>query len=217
MSPNNPAEETGKVCEKCGQPMIVRFKGKDAFLGCSSYPECRNTTPVSGPREKKPVIETDIKCDKCGAPMVIREGPYGKFLACSAFPKCRNTRPVDEAQPGAKGKKAKARPSGEKCEKCGKEMILRKGRWGKFLACSGYPECSNTRSVKAGGGDSRAQKRPAPRKKSSARKKKAGGKPSGETCEKCGKEMVWRKGKLGKFLACSGYPECRNIRKDAKR
>jgi DNA topoisomerase-1 len=229
MTPESPAAENGEVCEKCGRPMIIRFKGKDAFLGCSGYPECRNSRPVGGPREKKPVIETDIKCDKCGEPMVIRHGRFGRFIACSAFPKCRNTKPLDAAEGGAKTKKTgpkkkaarkkkpKAEPSGEVCEKCGMEMVWRKSRWGKFLACSGYPRCRNTRRVKEAGGDeekaTRAKKKKAPAKK----KKKSSVEPSGETCEKCGSEMVWRKGRWGEFLACSSYPRCRNIRKGAKR
>jgi DNA topoisomerase-1 len=224
MIPNGQAQETDEVCEKCGRPMTIRFKGKDAFLGCSGYPECKSSRPIGGKREKKPVIETDITCDKCGAPMVIRDGRYGRFLACSAFPKCRNTKPLSDAEGeastpkkkrAASKKKSKAQPSGETCEKCGKEMVWRKGRWGKFLACSGYPQCRHTRRVKdTGDGEKEAA---GPKKKKTPARKKPKAEPSGEVCEKCGKEMVWRKGRWGKFLACSGYPRCRNTKKSSEK
>ncbi len=225
MAPGSMSEETGETCDKCGRPMVVRFKGKDAFLGCSGYPECKNSRPIGGVREKKPVIETDIKCDKCGATMVIREGRYGRFIACSAFPKCRNTKPMsavdgeeaptsgDKKTTSKRKKKPAAKPSGEKCEKCGKDMVWRKSRWGKFLACSGYPQCRNTKRVKEAGD---GKKKNGSKKKKATGKKKSEPKPSGEKCEKCGKDMVWRKGRWGKFLACSGYPQCRNTRKAPK-
>jgi len=227
MNANGAGGETGEVCDKCGLPMVIKFKGKDAFLGCSGYPECKNSRPLGGPREKKEVVETELKCSKCGSNMLIREGRYGKFLACSAFPKCRNTMHMsaleggDEdspATPGkASGKKAsKAEPSGETCEKCGSEMVWRKSRWGKFLACSGYPKCRNTRKTGEEKGEKKEKKEKKTKSKSS-KPKKSESKPSGETCEKCGKEMVWKKGRWGPFLACSGYPDCKNIRKGSKK
>ncbi|MDA8170168.1 MAG: type I DNA topoisomerase [Nitrospiraceae bacterium] len=77
------------------------------------------------------------------------------------------------------------------CEKCGLPMVKRWGRHGWFLACSGYPECKNTKPLE-------------------------GGEPvtgqTGEVCDKCGAPMVLKMGRFGKFLACSGYPECKNTR-----
>ncbi|MDE3257552.1 MAG: type I DNA topoisomerase [Gemmatimonadota bacterium] len=75
------------------------------------------------------------------------------------------------------------------CEKCGKVFVIKWGRNGRFLACSGFPECRNTHPLEA----SEAE-------------------PSGEVCEKCGSEMAIRTGRNGRFLACSGYPKCRNTR-----
>lgn len=75
------------------------------------------------------------------------------------------------------------------CEKCGKPMIKRWGRNGRFLACSGYPECKNTMPMDGEGPE-----------------------PSGETCEKCGGEMVIKTGRFGRFLACTKYPECKNTK-----
>jgi len=81
---------------------------------------------------------------------------------------------------------------GQVCDKCGKPMIERWGRNGKFLACSGYPDCKNTRPIKA-----EAEER---------------AKPSGEICNKCGGEMVFKRSRYGQFLGCANYPECKNIK-----
>ncbi len=75
------------------------------------------------------------------------------------------------------------------CEKCGNVFVIKWGRNGRFLACSGFPECRNTHPLEA------------PEQE-----------PSGEVCEKCGSEMAIRTGRNGRFLACSAYPECRNTR-----
>jgi len=87
--------------------------------------------------------------------------------------------------------KGKTSASGEKCAKCGRPLVERWGRYGKFLACSGYPECKTIVSLTP----------PAPTV------------VTNETCEKCGKPMVVKLNKRRQqFLACSGYPECRNAR-----
>ncbi len=84
-------------------------------------------------------------------------------------------------------------PTEEVCEKCGKPMVIRWGRHGRFMACSGYPECKNTRPLE-------------------------GEKPSvatvetDEKCPKCGAPMVLKSGRFGKFLACSRYPECKTTK-----
>ena len=73
----------------------------------------------------------------------------------------------------------------EICEKCGRNMVKKRGRFGEFLACSGYPECKNTRPIV---------------------------KQTGVSCPVCGKAIVERKGKRGKtFYGCSGYPDCTQI------
>lgn len=80
------------------------------------------------------------------------------------------------------------------CEKCGRNMVVKTGRFGKFLACPGYPECKNTRKV----GETKPPE------------------VSDQTCEICGKPMLVKTGRYGKFLACSGYPNCKNIVSMAK-
>ncbi len=86
----------------------------------------------------------------------------------------------------------------EVCSKCEKPMIIRWGRFGKFMACSGYPDCKNTQELPGKEGDG----------------KEAEATPEvEETCEKCDKEMTVKRGRFGKFLACTGYPDCKNTRK----
>ncbi len=88
----------------------------------------------------------------------------------------------------------------EKCEKCGRAMVIRLGRNGQFLACTGYPECDGTRNLAPELAARYATGPPAPE-------------VAQQTCEKCGKPMTVRRGRFGYFLACTGYPECRNTKK----
>jgi len=76
------------------------------------------------------------------------------------------------------------------CDKCGGEMVIKIGRFGKYLACSNYPECKNIRSFK----DVAAQNQEP--------------EYTGEKCEKCGARTVYREGKFGRFIGCERYPEC---------
>ncbi len=115
---------------------------------------------------------------------------YGKF-----------SKDLENAAETIKNKKKTAIPTDEICEKCGSGMVIKFGRFGKFLACATYPECQNTREV--------------------ASKKTRGETDEGEAeetpvCELCGKEMALKKGRFGSFYGCTGYPECKNIRKIAK-
>ena len=185
-------ELTEIPCDKCGSPMAVLYNKRGKFLGCSKYPDCRNTMPVDGPRPKTEVIETDYKCPKCESPMVIREGKRGRFLACTAFPKCKSTAPVDED-----GKIIEPKKTGIPCDKCGSEMVVRGSRRGPFLACSAFPKCRNAKPLPE-------ELREAPQE-------------TDETCETCGEPMVIKRSRWGKeFLACSGYPKCKNARDLAK-
>jgi DNA topoisomerase-1 len=76
-------------------------------------------------------------------------------------------------------------------------MVVKKGRYGEFLACTKYPECKTTRRLVAD--ENGKMKAAAPEK-------------TDEVCEKCGKEMIVRHGRYGKFLGCSGYPKCKTIK-----
>jgi len=93
--------------------------------------------------------ETGEKCERCGAPLIRRWGRAGWFLACKAYPKCTFTKDVPGAE-GTHGGAPLPDVSGETCPKCGKPMKVRRGRFGVFLACSGYPACKTTRPLPTG-------------------------------------------------------------------
>jgi DNA topoisomerase-1 len=84
---------------------------------------------------------------------------------------------------------------GEACDKCGSPMLKKVGRFGPFVACSAYPECTNTRELETSEPESET------------------GEEEIEPCENCGKPMVVKRGRFGQFLACTGYPECKTTRK----
>jgi len=134
-------------------------------------------------RVKPEDIPTEHVCEKCGLPMVIRWGRHGRFLACTGYPKCKNTKPIEQEgadrRPGSEEKISQL--TDEKCEKCGSPMVIKSGRFGKFLACSQYPECKNTRPLS-----------------------------TGIKCPKDGGDIVERRSKRGKqFWSCSNYPGCK--------
>lgn len=86
-------------------------------------------------------------------------------------------------------------PTDEVCDKCSKPMVIKWGLHGRFVACTGFPECKNTRPLEGEGDGQNAE----------AYK-------TDEKCEKCGSDMVLKSGKFGRFLACSKYPECKTTK-----
>ena len=89
-------------------------------------------------------IPTDISCEECNSPMIVKWGRRGEFLSCSKYPDCKNAKPFEYDEDGKIKIKEKVVPEireDVKCEKCGKPMVVRQSRYGKFLGCSGYPEC----------------------------------------------------------------------------
>lgn len=135
--------------------------------------------------------KSDEECPLCKSQMLIRESRFGKYLSCSRFPKCKGKIQLD-----ADGKKVVPEATSEVCDVCSKPMVIRTGRKGRFLACSGYPSCKNTFSL-----DAEGRKIESSRPVITSRK-----------CNKCGSAMWMRLGKRGHFLACSGFPKCRNLK-----
>ncbi len=126
-------------------------------------------------------------CPKCGSELLLRSGRYGEFIACSSFPKCKYTEQVDDE--GNVVEKPADEVSEEKCDKCGSEMLIKNGRNGKFLACSAYPKCKNTRSL-----ETEAKESEVP-------------------CPSCGGKLLWRTSRRGAFWGCENYPTCNFISK----
>lgn len=96
----------------------------------------------------------------------------------------------------------------EICDKCGKPMIIRLGRFGKFMACSGYPECKNTKPLLGAGNGKSAEENVAEAKRIAELQEKY----KQEVCEKCGSPMIVKVGRFGPFLSCSSYPKCKTIK-----
>jgi DNA topoisomerase-1 len=94
-------------------------------------------------REGQP---TDIVCEKCGSNMAIKWGRGGEFLACPKYPECKFTKNFTRTAEGTI-EIVEEEVIDEKCETCGKPMQVRFSRYGKFLGCTGYPECKGVRSL----------------------------------------------------------------------
>jgi DNA topoisomerase-1 len=134
---------------------------------------------------KKQGIPTGIPCKQCDGRLVIKWGKTGEFLACENYPTCKHTQNFKKDENGTIIPIEKEEPvdSGETCEKCGKPMVYKQGRYGKFLACSGYPECKHIRAQ-----------------------------TTGVNCpeENCTGELVQKVSKKGKvFFSCNRFPECK--------
>ncbi len=145
-------------CDKCGAKMIIKWGRKGEFLSCSKYPDCKNAKAfeydpdgnIKVIERSEPVLREDIKCDKCGSPMMIKQSRRGEFLACSKYPDCKNAKAFEYDPDGNIKVIEREEPQIRediKCEKCGKPMAERKGRYGKFLGCTGYPRCRNIKGI----------------------------------------------------------------------
>jgi DNA topoisomerase-1 len=142
---------------------------------------------------------TDVTCDKCGKPMVIRWGRHGSFIACTGYPECTNTREfqqnlseLDSIENGEVAVSEAAEKDYGTCPNCGRPMTLKRGRFGQFYACTGYPDCKTTRRL------DQVEKKP--------------DLPLDEQCPQCGSRMAIRHGRFGEFTACSNYPKCKYIK-----
>jgi len=147
-------------------------------------------------RMEKP---TDEKCERCGSPLVIKWGKHGSFYACSAYDKddpntCTFTKENPINLPDLDTADLQETSQEEYCENCGRLMVLKRGRFGQFMACTGYPDCKTTRRLDQG--------------------KKVPDIPLDELCPKCGRNLIIRHGRFGEFTSCSGYPECKYVKQN---
>ena len=147
-------------------------------------------------KEIKGEVLTDITCSKCKRPMAIKSGRNGVFLACTGYPECKNTADFIRDEKGKIIMETTHEMGKEEgtCEKCGKPMVVKRGKFGPFLGCSGYPECKNTQDIGS--------------KETADQKKQLIIKP-GAKCKKCGGRMLVKRSRTGqKFFACENYPKC---------
>jgi DNA topoisomerase-1 len=147
--------------------------------------EMERAKTIPGPKD---TVEppTDIPCEKCGRMMEIKWGRNGKFLACPAYkddPPCKNTQNFERLPDGTiKIVPKEEITTDQVCDKCGSPMVVKTGRFGKFIACSAYPQCKTTKPLALG------VKCPQP---------------------DCGGDLVQKRTKKGRsFFACSNYPKC---------
>ncbi len=137
---------------------------------------------VKAPKITPSFEESTVPCEKCGALMVYKEGKFGKFLACPNYPACRNTKALNSDGTVAAPTEEKIELAGFKCDLCGGEMVIRRGRYGQFYACSNYPACKFTKQKTV---------------------------ELDVSCPKCSSKILARRSK-GKslFYSCERYPEC---------
>jgi DNA topoisomerase-1 len=147
-------------------------------------------------RMEKP---TDEKCERCGSPLVIKWGKHGSFYACSSYDKenpesCTFTKENPINLPDLDSADVQETTQEEYCENCGRVMVLKRGRFGQFMACTGYPDCKTTRRLDQG--------------------KRVPDIPLEELCPKCGRNLMIRHGRYGEFTSCSGYPDCKYVKQN---
>jgi len=229
-------EPSEYVCEKCNKPMVYRFSKNGRYLACTGYPDCKQTYPVDRDGKKVERVATDIACPACGKAMIVRRSRFGEFLSCSGYPQCEGSLKLDK-KGFVKAPTAPALQVDVPCPKCQAPLLLRRSKRGPWLSCSKYPKCRG----RAGWGNlddakkaeletllanhEAAHPTPTLRKtdgseitglynpstgESVEEGADTGPKDAGVNCPKCGKHMVIRMGKRGEFLACTGYPRCRN-------
>lgn len=137
-------------------------------------------------------IPADINCPQCGAPVNIKLGKNGHFLACSGYPECRFTRDYTRDEKGhiQISEHVADEKTDKLCPKCGQPMVIKTGKYGSFMACTGFPDCKHT--VSMGATDQ--------------------GKSTGVPCPEadCTGQLVEKKSKRGKvFYGCNRYPDCK--------
>ncbi len=147
--------------------------------------ELERAKTIPGPKD---IVEppTNIPCEKCGRMLEIKWGRNGKFLACPAYkddPPCKNTQNFEKLPDGTiKIVPKEEITTDQVCDKCASPMVVKTGRFGKFIACSAYPQCKTTKPLALG------VKCPQP---------------------DCGGDLVQKRTKKARsFFACSHYPKC---------
>jgi DNA topoisomerase-1 len=141
---------------------------------------------------KKPTKEV---CERCGSPMVERWGRHGWFLACSAYDKKKKNSCNFTKEKPDKELSIDEDIEDEICESCGQPMVLKRGRFGQFMACTAYPVCRTVRKI-----GQPKQSKPV---------------ELDETCPECKEhKLVEREGRYGKFVACGGYPKCKYVKQN---
>jgi DNA topoisomerase-1 len=170
-------------------------------------PFAQDLEAAKGGMRKVKSVPAGVRCPRCGAELVVRWGKNGEFLGCSAYPECGFTGDFSRDSRGLlvlKGEEAMAAAgpggaaTGLKCPKCQKELVVRRGRLGEFLGCSGYPGCKFTQNFTR---DPQGKPRPLDQEAETA---------AVYLCPRknCTGSLVKRRSRRGIFYGCSNYPKC---------
>jgi DNA topoisomerase-1 len=155
----------GETCPECGKPMSLKTsRWGSQFMGCTGYPECKYTRPLSKDQKALPEDKpSDEKCEKCGGEMMLKHGRFGEYLKCQSE--------------GCGATKSFEQKTGVTCPKCGEgEVVAKKSKRGKmFYGCNRYPKCDQA----------------------------FWNKPVNEKCPDCGAMLTEKNLKKGTFYACS--------------
>lgn len=124
---------TDLTCPQCGKPVVERLGKRGRFLGCTGYPECTYTAPLSAEEKEATELANGKTCSDCGAPLVVKRSRFGVFLGCSRYPACKHTERIEQ-------------PTGTKCPSCKEgDIVARRSKRGRtFYGCSRYPACTFT-------------------------------------------------------------------------
>jgi DNA topoisomerase-1 len=200
---------TARMEEQLDEIEEGKLNWRDALRGFyDKFSVDLKNAEISLKDKKKASIPTDEICQTCGSPMVIKFGRFGQFLACENYPECKTTREVGSKKSSANGEQSAGSETNAAgadaqetppCEHCGKEMALKRGRFGAFYGCSGYPECKNIRKID---------------KKSGATISVAPPVELDEICPKDGAKLVVRQGRFGEFTSCANYPKCDYVKRE---
>ena len=172
-----------EACPKCGKKLKLRMGKNGLFVACSGYPACTFTENIPDPEEDAVDVSEleNTTCEECGSPMKLRQSRTGStFLGCTAYPKCRNV--VNVVMNAGRAEAKPDEPTGETCPESGHPLVRRHGRFGSYVACSGYPECK--------------YKPPKPVR------------DTGVRCPKDGGVIAERRGRFRPFYGCVNYPAC---------
>jgi DNA topoisomerase I len=219
-------QETDEICEKCGAPLYLKWGKFGSFYSCSNFTKEKPmiVSAAAWKKDSKAVLKKVTEkfghatvrvrgTDAEGAERSVevkerdrKELQSALGLAMSEWKKvtvepdsCDFTKENFAAKPDLSSPGAQdAEQEEEFCDNCGRQMVLRNGPWGPFMACPGYnedPPCKTIRKL-----NQKVQQKPPVQ--------------LDEACPKCSKPLLQREGQYGEFIACSGYPKCKYVKQE---
>jgi DNA topoisomerase-1 len=199
---------TDLKCEKCGKDLVIKWGKHGSFIACTGYfersPKIEDALDrviegiTTGRLKDRSEVEQRLARIEANHPglhdlyeVVLTDTPTGLRLT-REIKGCNFTRELTIDLPDLDKSDLSEQGEEEYCENCGRGMVLKKGRFGQFYACSGYPDCKTTKPI--GGTQKKADI------------------PLDEPCPQCGNKLVLKSGRFGEFTACSNYPSCKYVK-----